>query len=342
MKPKIIKAGNVRGAKAARCSSGQVSSGSSSSRVPCGVDQRGVKAGLQSRGVLSLVDLERYKRSVVHVGGLGGSNRRLVKRQALSGAVAGAVATVLAPISSIFEAATVATVAGGALSGGLHAISGPDHIAALLPRCIGQRWWRAGKIALIWGSGHGFSTICLGMFMWSLKDRLTGGLESTFIPDLSRFTEGAVGFSLMLIGLIGLREARQWDDSELVDTSAVETVVKEDNAGNSTVTTQVKRKFQNGAIFVNGLLHGCSLDGLQTLAPALALSTWRSAAVFVLAHYLGTALSMSVATAAVGEGSLRVGKALKKPQIVRTLSRGSSFVAIVVGAIFAIRAIFGL
>ena len=34
-------------------------------------------------------------------------------------------------------------IVGGSVSGGLHAISGPDHLAALLPRCLGQRWWRA-------------------------------------------------------------------------------------------------------------------------------------------------------------------------------------------------------
>ncbi|GAB5363892.1 hypothetical protein AAMO2058_000922300 [Amorphochlora amoebiformis] len=242
----------------------------------------------------------------------------------------------------MLAAASVATVAGGALSGGLHAISGPDHLAALLPRCIGQRWWRAGRIALVWGSGHGFSTIVLGMLMWNLKDRLVNGIEHSFLPDLSRWTEGAVGISLMLIGVIGMREVSQWNDAELL---AAEESFQNSTASHSNSTgipSQLKDKFKNGAIFVNGLLHGCSLDGLQTLAPALALSSWRSAVVFVFAHYVGTALSMSACTAVIGEGSLRVGKALKKPQIVRSLSKGSSLIALLVGFIFTLRSVLGM
>merc|ERR1711871_921272 len=127
----------------------------------------------------------------------------------------------------------------------------------------------------------------------------------------------------MLIGIIGLREAASWKDSELEGSLA-------ENASNGTAVAAAATdaqaaspkasKFQNSAIFVNGLLHGCSLDGLQTLAPALALASWRPALVFVLAHYIGTAISMSTFTAIVGEGSVRVGKALKKPDIVRNLS----------------------
>jgi hypothetical protein len=37
-------------------------------------------------------------------------------------------------------------IIGGALAGGLHAVSGPDHFPALLPRCMGQRAWPAAKI----------------------------------------------------------------------------------------------------------------------------------------------------------------------------------------------------
>ena len=29
---------------------------------------------------------------------------------------------------------------GGVFAGGLHSITGPDHLAALLPICIGKRW----------------------------------------------------------------------------------------------------------------------------------------------------------------------------------------------------------
>ena len=39
-------------------------------------------------------------------------------------------------------------IVGGALAGGLHAVSGPDHFPALLPRCMGQQLMPAAKIGV--------------------------------------------------------------------------------------------------------------------------------------------------------------------------------------------------
>jgi len=32
--------------------------------------------------------------------------------------------------------------------------TGPDHLAALLPRCIGKRWYQAMRIGAVWGLGE--------------------------------------------------------------------------------------------------------------------------------------------------------------------------------------------
>jgi hypothetical protein len=40
----------------------------------------------------------------------------------------------------VTSTAAFAAVGGGVLAGGLHAISGPDHLAALLPRIMGKPW----------------------------------------------------------------------------------------------------------------------------------------------------------------------------------------------------------
>jgi hypothetical protein len=36
---------------------------------------------------------------------------------------------------------------GGTLAGGLHALTGPDHVACVLPICVGRRWWSAVRLA---------------------------------------------------------------------------------------------------------------------------------------------------------------------------------------------------
>ena len=46
---------------------------------------------------------------------------------------------------------------------------GPDHLAAVLPRCIGKRWWIASRIGAMWALGHGVSASLLGLFAFFLK-----------------------------------------------------------------------------------------------------------------------------------------------------------------------------
>ena len=97
--------------------------------------------------------------------------------------------------AAVVPAATLTAIIGGSLAGGLHAISGPtsppsdtrvssshitadccalpgpDHLAAVLPRCIGQRWWRAFPVGAVWAVGHGVSACLLGAVAFFLKGR---------------------------------------------------------------------------------------------------------------------------------------------------------------------------
>jgi hypothetical protein len=51
--------------------------------------------------------------------------------------------------TAVAGTAAVASIGGGVLSGGLHAVSGPDHLAALLPRIMGKPWPSAMRYVLI-------------------------------------------------------------------------------------------------------------------------------------------------------------------------------------------------
>ena len=99
-------------------------------------------------------------------------------------------------------------IVGGALAGGLHAVSGPDHFPALLPRCMGQQLMPAAKIGVcvfvctracvhvctcsytspvqgvnrcftrtgthtgsLWGLGHAMSAMAMGLAIFLLKER---------------------------------------------------------------------------------------------------------------------------------------------------------------------------
>lgn len=224
----------------------------------------------------------------------------------------------------------LSTISGGFLAGSLHSVTGPDHLAALLPRCIGKRWYQALRIGAVWGLGHGISAIIMGMVAFFLKGRLSSYSHSTLIPKLSLYTEVLIGVSLIIIGLLGLKEAASFEAPAVV-TELDETTAVASSSGT------LKKEASSKAIFLNGLLHGFSWDGTPTLAPALAFDSWFPVITFLCSYGLGTMLSMSTATCLIGEGTIKVGQAFDRPNIPKTLAQGSSVVAIIVGMVWTFK-----
>mmetsp|Transcript_9623 Transcript_9623/g.12535 ORF Transcript_9623/g.12535 Transcript_9623/m.12535 type:complete len:295 (+) Transcript_9623:123-1007(+) len=224
--------------------------------------------------------------------------------------------------TEIAVGAIAGTISGGLFSGGLHAIAGPDHLAALLPRCCGQRWYRAGRIGALWGIGHGVSACILGILAFGLKNRISQmGMASKVLSGASHVMEIAVGLSLVVIGLLGIKEAQEFE-SEPKSLSAA--AVEDDSL----------KKTQKRAVMFNGLLHGFSWDGAPSLAPALAVATWRGNLAFLFSYAVGTMAAMAVTTTLIGEGTRRAGELFNRPDIPQKLSFGSSILAIAIGAIW--------
>jgi len=225
------------------------------------------------------------------------------------------------PVTSS-AAAAMGVITGGILGGALHAIAGPDHLAALLPRCCGQRWYRAGRIGAMWGMGHGISATVLGLTAFGLKNRIANmpSVKGLLI-GVSSAMEIAVGASLILIGLLGIKEAREWEEEieaapKSLSAAAAETGVKD---------------AQKRAVIFNGILHGFSWDGAPSLAPAIAVATWRGSISFLLAYAVGTMGAMSITTTLIGEGTRRAGEVFNRPDLPQKLSLVSSILAMGVG-----------
>ncbi|KAJ1433857.1 hypothetical protein B484DRAFT_429392 [Ochromonadaceae sp. CCMP2298] len=102
-------------------------------------------------------------------------------------------------------------VVGGLLSGGLHALTGPDHLAALLPLILGRRWWRSGCVGAAWGLGHGLTSAIIGFLSCSMK-RLV--LRAQSVEGLGDVADAAVGVTLIVIGVTGYYEASGPDEAE--------------------------------------------------------------------------------------------------------------------------------
>lgn len=190
-----------------------------------------------------------------------------------------------------------------------------------MPPSVGQPGYYGLQVGAIWGIGHGISAMILGLCAFALKGKLTG--RFSFIERLTVLAESAVGISLLAIGILGIRENIQGGDVHAEYSSSDN---DDGGIGGAKAKTVPKR-----AIFANGILHGFSLDGAPSIAPAIAFSSWNNAITFLLAYCIGTMGTMSLAAAILGETSMRIGKAANDPELPRRLSMISSGIAILIG-----------
>lgn len=232
-------------------------------------------------------------------------------------------------MSPVAPASAIAGVlTGGVLGGALHAIAGPDHLAALLPRCCGKRWYKAGRIGLLWGLGHGVSVTILGVLGYALKSQFhrAPGAKA-MLTGVSAIMEVAVGLSLIVIGAMGLKEAREWaKEIDSLPAHSLSAAVSPNEVSSP--------NDRNRAVVFNGLLHGFSWDGAPSLAPALAVATWGGNLAFLSAYTAGTVAMMVIVTSFIGEGTRQAGEMFNRPDLPQKLSFYSSLLAIAIGGIW--------
>jgi Cd2+/Zn2+-exporting ATPase len=94
------------------------------------------------------------------------------------------------------------------LAGVLHTLTGPDHLAALAPLTIGRSRAQSTLLGGLWGCGHNTGQILFGMVFLVLRDRLSMNMEL-----ISQWGQGVVGVTLVLIGMLGFKEAMELDDA---------------------------------------------------------------------------------------------------------------------------------
>eukprot|EP00600_Ochromonadales_sp_CCMP1393_P014178 CAMPEP_0175000232 /NCGR_PEP_ID=MMETSP0005-20121125/2481_1 /TAXON_ID=420556 /ORGANISM="Ochromonas sp., Strain CCMP1393" /LENGTH=329 /DNA_ID=CAMNT_0016255019 /DNA_START=128 /DNA_END=1117 /DNA_ORIENTATION=+ len=280
----------------------------------------------------------------------GSKGHVLALRALPSGAVVTSTSTTtatasMAPGSNVWTSLSLAlasvvnpTISGGLLSGGLHAVTGPDHLAALMAPSVGKSGFVGLRIGALWGVGHGISACILGLSAFFLKGQFTG--RFSILEKLANLAESVVGISILLIGLVGIKESQEAGDDE-IDGEIVTTSSIDEQTGNvvvSKVVASTPKSYQ--AILANGVLHGFSWDGAPSLAPAITMTSWRAAVTFLLSYSLGTIVAMSIAAGTLGELSVRVGKAAKNPDLPRKLSLWSSIFAVAVGIYLIVKSIF--
>jgi hypothetical protein len=177
--------------------------------------------------------------------------------------------------------------------------------------------------------GHGLSATILGVLAFGLKNQVqkAPGVNAV-LAGASHVMEIAVGLSLILIGAMGIREAREWEDEGLNQPAQSLSAAASPDSG------VPMKESRNRSVIFNGLLHGFSWDGAPSLAPALAVATWGGNLAFLSAYAAGTMGAMAITTTLIGEGTRRAGEVFNRPDIPQKLSFFSSILAIAIGAIW--------
>uniref|UniRef100_A0A5B7AQ28 Uncharacterized protein n=1 Tax=Davidia involucrata TaxID=16924 RepID=A0A5B7AQ28_DAVIN len=216
----------------------------------------------------------------------------------------------------------------GFFAGCLHTLSGPDHLAALAPLSIGRTRLESAAVGALWGCGHDAGQMIFGLLFLLLKDRL-------HIEIIRTWGTRVVGFTLLVIGAMGIREASEVPAPCVALENGECDVSVYENIENPTVG---KKKI-GFATFATGIIHGLQPDALMMVLPALALPSRLAGAAFLGMFLLGTVVAMGSYTVFIGSCS----QALKDrvPRITEKLTWASSLVAIALGFAILISEFFG-
>ncbi|CAK9134549.1 unnamed protein product [Ilex paraguariensis] len=254
---------------------------------------------------------------------------------------------VVSPAYATFQRAaktggTIAAVAGGRLlrsellssawtgffAGCLHTLSGPDHLAALAPLSIGRTRLESAAVGALWGCGHDAGQVIFGLLFLLLKDQL-------HIEVIRTWGTRVVGFTLLVIGAMGIREA-----SEIpAPCVALENGECDISVYEALENPTIGKKKIGFATFATGIVHGLQPDALMMVLPALALPSRLAGAAFLCMFLVGTVIAMGSYTVFIGSCS----QALKErvPRITEKLTWASSLVAIALGFAILISQFFG-
>jgi ABC-type nickel/cobalt efflux system permease component RcnA len=172
----------------------------------------------------------------------------------------------------------------GLAAGAIHALSGPDHLAAVAPLTITNRH-HAIRIGLLWGLGHAAGIAVIGAIVFLLR----GFLD---LEALSAWSERAVGVMLIAVGVWGLRKAStKWFHTHKHEHGS-ETHVHIHFHHKGHDEERSAHKHSHASLGM-GLLHGVAgTSHLFGVLPALALPSTTAAVTYLCGYGLGNLLAM--------------------------------------------------
>ena len=184
----------------------------------------------------------------------------------------------------------------GLAAGGVHVLSGPDHLAALSPLSIVEKEdsWVSG---LKWGIGHTTGVLIIGFLALAFREVLP-------IESISSISERLVGIVLIGIGLWGIHKSVH--QHVHVHEHEHGEITHEHVHVHGKPHDHPKPHSHSHAAVLIGVLHGTAGGShLFGVLPALVLPNILEATTYLVAFGIGTIIAMVFFTGSLGILSAR-------------------------------------
>jgi ABC-type nickel/cobalt efflux system permease component RcnA len=189
----------------------------------------------------------------------------------------------------------------GLMASMLHVITGPDHLAAVIPFAIESKK-KAWKIGLSWGIGHLVGMMFIGALFVVFKDLIP-------IDSISKYSEQLVGLVLIGIGIWAFYKIFKKNKNHKhlhvhsEDSPIIHSHKHEHSHEKSHGHTHTKIKKQsNYASFSIGFLHGLAgIAHFLLFIPVLGFEDQLESVLYVGGFGIGIVVSMTVFAFIIGK-----------------------------------------
>ena len=189
----------------------------------------------------------------------------------------------------------------GLMASMLHVITGPDHLAAVVPFAIESKK-KAWKIGLFWGIGHLVGMLSIGILFMVFKELIP-------VDSISEYSEQLVGLVLIGIGIWAIYKIFKKDKNHKhlhvhSENSPIIHAHKHEHSHEKSHhhTHDKTIKQSNYASFSIGALHGLAgIAHFLLFLPVLGFDERSEAVLYIVGFGLGTLLAMTAFAFVIGK-----------------------------------------
>ena len=189
----------------------------------------------------------------------------------------------------------------GLMASMLHVITGPDHLAAVVPFAIESKK-KAWKIGLFWGIGHLLGMLSIGILFVVFKELIP-------VDSISKYSEQLVGLVLIGIGIWAIYKIFKKDKNHKhlhvhSENSPIIHAHKHEHSHEKSHHHTHDRTIRqsNYASFSIGALHGLAgIAHFLLFLPVLGFDERSDAILYIVGFGLGTLLAMTAFAFVIGK-----------------------------------------